>query len=336
MFSFHQACTRVVPSSVRRTFWQSIQNRLYGAEAAVTSNGATIIDGKEISKVIKKEVKQEINEWVQAGNRQPHLSVVLVGDDPASATYVKNKMLACKRVGITSTVITKESDITQAQLLEVLDSLNENEEVDGLLVQLPVPDHIDERTVCNYISPMKDVDGFHISNVGRMCLDQTSMLPATPSGVWELLKRYNIETHGKTALVCGRSKNVGMPMAMLLHTDHRHERPGGDSTVIQTHRYTPREELKRLAKVSDIVVAAAGIPGLITADMVKPGSCIIDVGINRVPNGKGGFKLVGDVDFDEVRKVAGHITPVPGGVGPMTVAMLMKNTIVAAKKAIKY
>lgn len=298
--------------------------------------GAAIIDGKEISKAIKKEVKVEIEEWVSAGNRKPHLCVVLVGDDPASATYVKNKMLACKRVGITSTVISKSSELGQDELLEILDNLNNDEGVDGLLVQLPVPDHIDERLVCNSISPMKDVDGFHISNVGRMCLDQPSMLPATPSGVWELLKRSGVETFAKTALVCGRSKNVGMPMAMLLHTDHRHERPGGDATVIQTHRYTPKEELKRLALGADIIVAAAGIPKLITADMIKPGCCVIDVGINRVSNGKGGFKLVGDVDFDEVRKVAGHITPVPGGVGPMTVAMLCKNTLVAAKKAITY
>jgi len=297
---------------------------------------AAIIDGKEISKLIKQEVKVDIKEWVNAGNRDPHLCVVLVGDDPASATYVKNKMKACKKVGITSTVILKQPELTQDELLEILDGLNKDDGVDGLLVQLPVPDHIDERTVCNAISPNKDVDGFHVMNVGRMCLDQESMLPATPFGIWELIKRSGIETRGKTALVAGRSKNVGMPMGILLHTDHTHERPGMDATLIQTHRHTPREELKRLALGSDIVVAAAGIPGLITADMIKPGACVIDVGINRVPNDKGGYKLVGDVDFDEVRKVAGHITPVPGGVGPMTVAMLCKNTLVAAKGGLKY
>lgn len=301
-----------------------------------STNMAKIIDGKKISKDIRKEVKGEIEEWMSKGNRAPHLCVVLVGDNPASETYVRNKVKACERVGIVSTVIKETSEIKQDKLLDILNGLNNDSGVDGLFVQLPVPDHIDERTICNSIAPEKDVDGFHISNVGRLCLDQNCMLPATPAGVWELLKRSGIDTFAKTALVCGRSKNVGMPMAMLLHTDHRHERPGGDATVIQTHRFTPKEELKRLSKEADIIIAAAGIPNLITVDMVKPGSCVIDVGINRVSNGKGGYKLVGDVDFDEVCKVAGYITPVPGGVGPMTVAMLCKNTVVAAKKAITY
>jgi len=299
--------------------------------------GASIIDGKAIAKQIKMEVKEEIEEWMSAGNRAPHLSVILVGDNPASASYVKNKMKSCKFVGITSETIRESPTITESDLLNLIDQFNKNEDVDGLLVQLPVPDHIDERRICNAVAPEKDVDGFHISNVGRLCLDEQAMLPATPAGVWEMLKRSNIETFGKRALVCGRSKNVGMPMAMLLHTDHRHERPGGDCTVIQTHRYTPASDLKLYAQTCDIIIAAAGVPGLITADMVKPGACVIDVGINRIKDPvTGKFRLVGDVDYDNVKQVAGHITPVPGGVGPMTVAMLCKNTILAAKKGIQF
>ncbi|XP_076811365.1 bifunctional methylenetetrahydrofolate dehydrogenase/cyclohydrolase, mitochondrial-like [Clavelina lepadiformis] len=298
---------------------------------------AQIISGVALAKDIHKEVKTEVEEWVANGNQVPHLSVVLVGENPASATYVKNKVKACKKVGITSEVITHPPSITQSTLLDIINELNENKNVNGILVQLPVPEHIDERTICNAVAPEKDVDGFHISNIGRLCLDQPSLLPATPAGVWEMIKRTGVETFAKTAVVCGRSKNVGMPMAMLLHTDHRHERPGGDATVTQTHRYTPREQLKMFTLTADIIIAAAGIPKLITADMVKEGACVIDVGINRVKDeATQKYKMVGDVDFDEVKKVAGYITPVPGGVGPMTVAMLCKNTMLATKKAIKY
>ncbi|XP_031457996.1 bifunctional methylenetetrahydrofolate dehydrogenase/cyclohydrolase, mitochondrial isoform X3 [Phasianus colchicus] len=197
-------------------------------------------------------------------------------------------------------------------------------------------EHIDERKICNAVTPDKDVDGFHVINVGRMCLDQYSMLPATPWGVWEIIKRTGIPTLGKNVVVAGRSKNVGMPIAMLLHTDGRHERPGGDATVTISHRYTPKEQLKQHTIRADIVVAAAGIPNLITADMIKEGAAVIDVGITRVQDPiTAKSRLVGDVDFEGVKKKASYITPVPGGVGPMTVAMLMKNTIIAAKKLLK-
>ncbi|XP_039272817.2 bifunctional methylenetetrahydrofolate dehydrogenase/cyclohydrolase, mitochondrial-like [Styela clava] len=298
---------------------------------------AQIMDGNAMAKEIRGEVKKEINAWVESGKRAPHLTAVLVADDPASQAYVKNKMKSCKDVGITSNTVLKPGSISQEELLSLVDEVNQDNTVDGLLVQLPLPEHIDERTICNAVKPEKDVDGFHVTNVGRLCLDIPSILPATPAGIWELLKRTGVETFAKTAVVCGRSKNVGMPIAMLLHTDHRHERPGGDATVTITHRYTPRDQLKLFTKTADIVVVAAGIPGLITADMVKEGSCIIDVGINRVKDEKTGkTKLVGDVDFEGVKKVAGYITPVPGGVGPMTVAMVCKNTLSAAKGEIEF
>nr|XP_002124013.1 bifunctional methylenetetrahydrofolate dehydrogenase/cyclohydrolase, mitochondrial [Ciona intestinalis] len=326
--------TRLVNVSLR---YQSHQNVRLSLSTTACRPEAAIISGTQLAKDIKNEVKSDISKWVEKGNRNPNLTVVLVGEDPASATYVKNKISACKKVGIQSDTITKDPSITQDELLNLLDKLNKDNAVDGVLVQLPLPDHIDERTICNAVAPEKDVDGFHISNVGRLCLDQPCLLPATPAGIWEMLKRTGIETFAKTAVVCGRSKNVGMPIAMLLHTDHRHERAGGDATVTQTHRYTPKEQLKMFTKSADIVVVAAGIPNLITADMVKEGACIIDVGINRVKDeATGKFKLVGDVDFDGVKQVAGHITPVPGGVGPMTVAMLCKNTLMAAQKKIAY
>uniref|UniRef100_A0A3Q4I130 Methylenetetrahydrofolate dehydrogenase (NADP+ dependent) 2 like n=1 Tax=Neolamprologus brichardi TaxID=32507 RepID=A0A3Q4I130_NEOBR len=203
-------------------------------------------------------------------------------------------------------------------------------------VLLPlILEHINERAVCNAIAPEKDVDGFHIVNIGKLCLDQRSMVPATPAAVWEIIKRAGIETVGKNVLVAGRSKNVGMPIAMLLHTDRHHERPGGDATVTITHRCTPKERLKELTRLADIIIAAAGVPELITADMVKEGAAVIDVGINRIkdPN-TGKLRLIGDVDFEGVKERAGFITPVPGGVGPMTVAMLMKNTVTAARNAL--
>ncbi|XP_035763291.1 probable bifunctional methylenetetrahydrofolate dehydrogenase/cyclohydrolase 2 [Neolamprologus brichardi] len=205
-------------------------------------------------------------------------------------------------------------------------------------VLLPlILEHINERAVCNAIAPEKDVDGFHIVNIGKLCLDQRSMVPATPAAVWEIIKRAGIETVGKNVLVAGRSKNVGMPIAMLLHTDRHHERPGGDATVTITHRCTPKERLKELTRLADIIIAAAGVPELITADMVKEGAAVIDVGINRIkdPN-TGKLRLIGDVDFEGVKERAGFITPVPGGVGPMTVAMLMKNTVTAARNALMH
>ncbi|XP_041089354.1 bifunctional methylenetetrahydrofolate dehydrogenase/cyclohydrolase, mitochondrial-like [Polyodon spathula] len=289
--------------------------------------------GSKLARQIRQEAKSDVEQWVSEGNRRPHLSVVLVGDNPGSHSYVLNKTKAAADVGISSETILKPADISEKQLLELIDKLNNDSNVDGLLVQLPLPEHIDERKVCNAVVPGKDVDGFHVVNVGKMCLDQRTMLPATPSGVWEIIKRTGIPTLGKNVVVAGRSKNVGMPIAMLLHTDGRHERPGGDATVTISHRYTPKDQLRQHTQIADIVVAAAGIPNLITADMIKEGAAVIDVGINRVQDPVTGKpKLVGDVDFEGVKRKASFITPVPGGVGPMTVAMLMKNTIIAAKK----
>ncbi|KAG7476591.1 hypothetical protein MATL_G00084590 [Megalops atlanticus] len=293
---------------------------------------AVVISGRKLARQIREEARWDVEQWISAGNRRPHLSVVLVGDNPASHSYVLNKTRAASDVGISSETILKPSNISEEELVDLIHKLNADHRVDGLLVQLPLPDHIDERRVCNAVSPDKDVDGFHVVNVGRMCLDQSTMLPATPWGVWEIIKRTGIPTLGKNVVVAGRSKNVGMPIAMLLHTDGRHERPGGDATVTISHRYTPREQLQQHTKIADIVIAAAGIPNLITADMIKEGAAVIDVGINRVQDPvTGKSRLVGDVDFEGVRQKASFITPVPGGVGPMTVAMLMKNTIKAAK-----
>ncbi|XP_006006556.1 bifunctional methylenetetrahydrofolate dehydrogenase/cyclohydrolase, mitochondrial isoform X1 [Latimeria chalumnae] len=297
---------------------------------------AVVISGRKLARQIRNEAKDEVEQWVAAGNKRPHLSVVLVGDNPASHSYVLNKTKAAADVGISSETILRPASITEDKLMDLINSLNDDRNVDGLLVQLPLPEHLDERKICNAVSPVKDVDGFHVVNVGRMCLDQYSMLPATPWGVWEIIKRTGIPTLGKNVVVAGRSKNVGMPIAMLLHTDGRHERPGGDATVTISHRYTPKDQLREHTKLADIIVAAAGIPNLITADMIKEGAAVIDVGINRVQDPVTGKpRLVGDVDFEGVKKKASYITPVPGGVGPMTVAMLMKNTIIAAKKLLR-
>ncbi|NWS78097.1 MTDC protein, partial [Crotophaga sulcirostris] len=299
-------------------------------------NDAVVISGRKLARQIRQEARHEVEQWVAAGNKRPHLSVVLVGENPASHSYVLNKTKAAADVGISSETILRPASVTEEELLDLISNLNNDANVDGLLVQLPLPEHIDERKICNAVSPDKDVDGFHVINVGRMCLDQYSMLPATPWGVWEIIKRTGIPTLGKNVVVAGRSKNVGMPIAMLLHTDGRHERPGGDATVTISHRYTPKEQLKQHTIRADIVVAAAGIPNLITADMIKEGAAVIDVGITRVQDPvTARSRLVGDVDFEGVKKKASYITPVPGGVGPMTVAMLMKNTIIAAKKLLK-
>ncbi|XP_073425160.1 bifunctional methylenetetrahydrofolate dehydrogenase/cyclohydrolase, mitochondrial isoform X1 [Dendrobates tinctorius] len=319
-----------------RSIYCAVRCQLRAVHCSAARNDAVVISGRKLARQIRQEARQEVEQWVAAGNKRPHLSVVLVGDNPASHSYVLNKTRAAADVGISSETILKSSSISQDELLDLINKLNSDRNVDGLLVQLPLPEHIDEREVCNAVIPDKDVDGFHVVNVGRMCLDQDSMLPATPWGVWEIIKRTGIPTLGKNVVVAGRSKNVGMPIAMLLHTDGRHERPGGDATVTISHRYTPKEQLKMHTIIADIVVAAAGIPNLITADMIKEGAAVIDVGINRVQDPiTGKSKLVGDVDFEEVRKKASYITPVPGGVGPMTVAMLMKNTIIAAKKLLK-
>lgn len=239
---------------------------------------------------------------------------------------------AAQDVGIESVTKRLPVAVTEAELLALVEELNDDVKVDGILVQLPLPEHINERRICNAICCDKDVDGFNEKNVGRLCLDMHSLIPCTPLGVQLLLQRTGIETFGKNAVVVGRSKNVGMPISMLLHADGKNETSAMDATVTICHRYTPQEELKRFCLSADIIVTATGVPGLIRGDMVKPGACVIDVGLTRVMDPvTGKNKLVGDVLFDEVKEVAGHITPVPGGVGPMTVAMLMKNTIIAAE-----
>uniref|UniRef100_A0A8C9I3D7 methenyltetrahydrofolate cyclohydrolase n=1 Tax=Piliocolobus tephrosceles TaxID=591936 RepID=A0A8C9I3D7_9PRIM len=279
---------------------------------AAVRDEVVVISGRKLAQQFKQEVRQQVEEWVASGNKRPHLSVILVGENPANHSYVLNKTRAAADTGM-----------NKEELLNVIGKLNNDDNVDGLVVQLPLPEHIDERRICNAVSPDKDADGFHVINVGRMCLDQYSTLPRT-----------GIPTLEKNVVVAGRSKNVGMPFIMLLHTDGVHERPGGDATVTISHRYTPKEQLKKHTIFADIVISAAGIPNLITSDMIKEGAAVIDVGINRVHNPVTAKpKLVGDVDFEGVREKAGYITPVPGCVGPMTVAMLMKNTIIPGRQS---
>lgn len=296
---------------------------------------AEIIDGKQIAAEFRAKLRLEIESWLSKGNRQPHLTAILIGSDPASCRYVKNKMAAAKEVGIRSETKKLPTDITEVELLEIIKDLNNDEEVDGILVQLPVPNHINERKITNAVSCEKDVDGFNERNVGRLCLDMNTLIPCTPLAVKRLLEYKKINTYGKKAVVVGRSKNVGMPIAMLLHTDGKNDTKGMDSTVTICHRYTPREDLITYCQLADIIISATGIPGLITSQMVKPGACIIDVGITEINDTvTGKSKLVGDVDFSAVKEIAGYITPVPGGVGPMTVAMLMQNTFIAAKNIV--
>lgn len=298
---------------------------------------AKLIDGKQIAQDIISELRQETQQWMAQGHRAPQLTAILVGEDPASTTYVKNKMKAAKEVGIKTKTIHCLKTISEKDLLQHIHTLNDDPEVDGILVQLPLPDHITERAICNAVAPSKDVDGFHIVNVGRFCLDMKTLIPCTPLGVQELIKRTGVTTFGKNAVICGRSKNVGMPIAMLLHADGAGETQAMDATTTICHRYTPPEQLAVFTKTADIIVSAAGVPNLIRPEMVKEGACVIDVGITRIlDKDTGKSVLVGDVDFEGVSQVAGHITPVPGGVGPMTVAMLMKNTLLAAKHSVIY
>ncbi|XP_055923503.1 bifunctional methylenetetrahydrofolate dehydrogenase/cyclohydrolase, mitochondrial-like isoform X1 [Eupeodes corollae] len=294
------------------------------------SNQAELIDGKSVAAEIRAELKEEVREFTSNGQRPPHLTALLVGDDVASHTYVKNKMQAAKDVGISSCTKNLPASITEQELLNIINELNNDDNVDGILVQLPVPEHINERTICNAVAHLKDVDGFNEVNMGRMCLDMESMIPCTPLGVIELLKRWKIETFGKSVVVVGRSKNVGMPIAMLMHADGKNQTSAMDATVTICHRYTPLKELSKYCQLADIIITATGVPSLIKADMIKEGACVIDVGITRITDAEGRAKLVGDVDFEAARKVASFITPVPGGVGPMTVAMLMRNTLTAA------
>ena len=284
-----------------------------------------IIDGKIIAEQIKKEIAAEVADMIDKGIAAPHLAAVIVGDDGASKTYVASKEKACHSVGMTSSVYRLPVTTTEKEMLDMVEFLNNDPEIDGYIIQLPLPKHIDENKVINAINPAKDVDGFTSINAGRMQLGHPCYIPATPNGIMELIKRSGIETVGKDVVVLGRSNIVGTPMAILM------SRKGIDSTVTLCHSKT--QNLKEICRRADILVAAIGKQGFVTADMVKPGSTVIDVGIHRVddPNSPKGYKILGDVDYDEVYKVAGKITPVPGGVGPMTIVSLLQNTLKAAK-----
>lgn len=289
-----------------------------------------IIDGKETAMEIKQEIAKEVKRMMAAGEKQPHLAAILVGHDGGSETYVANKVKACDECGFKSTLIRFEDDITEDELLQAIDKLNHNDDVDGFIVQLPLPRHIDEQKVIEAIDYKKDVDGFHPINVGRMSIGLPCFRSATPQGILALLERYGIETSGKHCVVLGRSNIVGKPVAqMLLQKDNP-----GNCTVTVCHSAT--EDLPRQCRRADILIAAIGQPHFVKADMVKKGAVVIDVGTTRLPSTKtkSGFKLYGDVDFDEVAPLCSFITPVPGGVGPMTICALMKNTLLAAQHKI--
>jgi len=287
-----------------------------------------ILDGKKTSNDIKEEIAAEVKSIVSSGGKIPHLSAILVGSDGASETYVNAKVKACKKVGFKSTLVRLPEDVSEEELLDEVNKINNNLDIDGLIVQLPLPKHINEMRVTEAIDPEKDVDGFHPSNIGRMVLNLPTYLPATPSGILELLKRYNVETSGKHCVVIGRSHIVGSPMSILMG---RNNIPG-NCTVTLTHSRT--QNLKEITKTADILIVALGKAEFVKSDMIKEGVCIIDVGITRVKSEKtkSGWKLLGDVDFEDVKDICSFITPVPGGVGPMTIAMLLKNTILATKK----
>ncbi len=288
----------------------------------------TILDGKKTSNNIKDEVAEAVLKLKSEGKKTPHLAAILVGTDGASMTYVNAKVKACKRIGFNSTLIDLPENTSEEVLLENIQKLNDDNDIDGFIVQLPLPKHIDEQKVLMAVNPDKDVDGFHPTNVGRMTLDLPSFLPATPFGIMELLERYEVETSGKDVVVIGRSHIVGRPMSILMSQ----KRKAGNATVTVAHSRT--KNLSEVTQKADIIVAALGIPEFLTGDMVKKGVAIIDVGITRVPDEtkKRGYRLAGDVHFESVSKKASFITPVPGGVGPMTIAMLLKNTLLACER----
>lgn len=286
-----------------------------------------LIDGKATAAAIKQEIAEEVKARVERGEKRPHLAAVLVGHDGGSETYVAHKVKACEECGFDSTLIRREADVTQNELLQIVAELNSNPEIDGYIVQLPLPKHIDEQAIIRAIDPSKDVDGFHPVNVGRMSLGLPCFLSATPAGILELMRRYEIPTRGKHCVVLGRSNIVGKPVAALM----MQKGEPGNATVTVCHSATPN--IKEICKTADIIIVALGQPGFVTADMVKPGAVIIDVGTTRVsdPTKKSGFRLSGDVDFENVSPLCSAITPVPGGVGPMTICSLMRNTLLAAE-----
>lgn len=286
-----------------------------------------LIDGKATATTIKSEISEEVQRIVAAGGKQPHLAAILVGHDGGSETYMKNKVLACEKCGFKSTLIRFDEDVTEEELLACVDKLNKDEDVDGFIVQLPLPKHVDEQKIIMAIDYRKDVDGFHPINVGRMSIGLPCFISATPLGMLTLLRHYNIPTSGKKCVILGRSNIVGKPMAQLMM-----QKQYGDSTVTVCHSHS--KTLKEECLEADIIIAAIGRPEFLTADMVKEGAVVIDVGTTRVPDAsrKSGFRLCGDVKFDEVAPKCSYITPVPGGVGPMTICSLMKNTLAASKK----
>lgn len=294
----------------------------------MTENNYKILDGKATSEAIKREIASEVEVMLATGVPAPHLVAILVGHDGGSETYVAAKMKTCQEVGFRSSLIRFEDNVTEHELLETIARLNQDDDVTGFIVQLPLPKHIDEQKIIEAVDPKKDVDGFHPINVGRMSIGLPCFVSATPKGIVELLRRNEIDTRGKHCVVLGRSNIVGKPMAQLL----LHKGNPGDCTVTVCHSRTPN--IKELCREADIIVAALGVPGFLTADMIKPGAVVIDVGTTRVPDTtrKSGFRLSGDVCFDEVAPLTSAITPVPGGVGPMTIVSLMLNTLQAAKQ----
>ena len=289
----------------------------------------TLIDGKATAATIKAEIAARVEEIIAAGGKRPHLAAILVGHDGGSETYVANKVKACEVCGFKSSLIRFEDDVTEAELLAKVQELNEDDDVDGFIVQLPLPRHISEQKVIEAIDYRKDVDGFHPINVGRMAIGLPCFISATPKGILELLQRYGVETRGKKCVILGRSNIVGKPMAQLMM-----QKQYGDATVTVCHSHSTH--LKEECREADIIIAAIGQPDFVTADIVKPGACVIDVGTTRVadPTRKSGFRLNGDVKFDEVAPLCSYITPVPGGVGPMTICMLMLNTLLAGERSI--
>ena len=284
-----------------------------------------IIDGKKISNQIKEEIKHDVQNIISKGDKPPHLAAILVGENGASLTYVGSKVRSCEQVGFKSTLVKLPENIKEKHLLSKIAELNDDKEIDGFIVQLPLPKHIDEEKILLSINPNKDVDGFHPTNFGRMALNMKTFIPATPFGIMELLKRYKIETSGKNTVVIGRSNIVGRPISILMNSKGN----PGDSTVTVVHSRTVN--LESYTKNADIIISALGIPGFLKKEMVKRGVVIIDVGITRVKdnNSPKGYVIRGDVDFDSVKEKASYITPVPGGVGPMTIAMLLKNTLLS-------
>ena len=287
-----------------------------------------ILDGKKISNQIKEEIAAEVAKMKENGEKVPHLAAIIVGNDGASLTYVGSKVRSCKRVGFESTLVQMPSTTSEIELLRKIEQLNQNDDIDGFIVQLPLPDQIDTQKVIMAVDPDKDVDGFHPTNFGKMALDMSTFIPATPFGILELIERYGVETQGKHTVVIGRSHIVGRPMSILMG------RKGfpGNSTVTLTHSRT--KNITQITSQADIIISALGVPNFLKAEMVKDDVVVIDVGITRVPDDtkEKGYYITGDVDFENVSKKASFITPVPGGVGPMTIAMLLKNTLLARER----